>query len=156
MDPLWEQRKRGSVVQQLLKVARRLDEVAVSRVRARHGAEGLRTAHTRLFPHLDLQGTRLTVLAQRLGVSKQAAGQLVDELEAMGILERVPDPDDGRAKRIRFVGGTEALAEGLAVLEGLRADLEAVLGAEAVGRLHRDLDALEAALDDGRIGLAEG
>ncbi|MEO2006862.1 MAG: hypothetical protein ABGY41_22515, partial [Candidatus Poribacteria bacterium] len=37
-----------------------------------------------LFPHIDFEGIRLTVLAARLGISKQAVGQLVGELQSMG------------------------------------------------------------------------
>ena len=65
----------------------------------------IRPAHTALFPHIDLSGTRQTALARRMGVSKQAVGQLVSELEQMGALERVPDPSDGRARLVRFAAG---------------------------------------------------
>ena len=44
-----------------------------------------------------LEGTRLTVLAERLGVSTQATRQLVDEREEMGFVERARDPADARA-----------------------------------------------------------
>ena len=80
---------------------------------------------------------RLTELARRVGVSKQAVGQLVDELVQMGALGRVPDPGDGRAKRIRFAQG--ALLHGLGVLGEVEAELAAQLGEARAAALHATL-----------------
>jgi MarR family transcriptional regulator, temperature-dependent positive regulator of motility len=127
-----EQAKAASTLQLLFKAARLLDERAVARVRAEaaHAAAALRTAHTALFPHIDFTGVRLTELAQKVGSSKQAVGQLVDDLEAMGVVERIADPADGRAKRIRFSRrGQEAMLHGLAVLRQMEAELAAEIGA---------------------------
>lgn len=69
--------KRESVGQLLLKCARLLDERAVARVNREGGAQArLRPAHTRLVPHIEPEGTRLTELARRLGITKQAVGQV--------------------------------------------------------------------------------
>jgi DNA-binding MarR family transcriptional regulator len=135
-----EKAKRGSVAQLLFKCARLLNELAIARARERTGLD-VRVAHTALFPHIDLDGTRLTELARRLGVSKQAAGQLVDEMVELGVLERVADPDDARAKRIRFArrGGALALMEGFAVLGELEKTLAQKLGNKRVDALHGTL-----------------
>ncbi len=52
--------------------------------------------------HLDPTGTRLTTLAERAGMSKQAMTTLVSECEAWGIVEREADLRDARAKLVRF------------------------------------------------------
>jgi DNA-binding MarR family transcriptional regulator len=52
--------------------------------------------------HLALRGSRLTELAHSAGMSKQAMGDLVDQCEAWGLVRRVPDPLDARAKRVVF------------------------------------------------------
>jgi DNA-binding MarR family transcriptional regulator len=49
-----------------------------------------------------LEGSRLTVLAQRAGMSKQAMGKLVDQCLAWGLVLREPDARDARARRIQF------------------------------------------------------
>jgi len=127
--------KAGSALQLLFKAARLVNERAIRLVRERSG-QPVRVAHTALLPHLDLEGTRLTELARRLEVSKQAAGQLVDELEAMGQLERVPDPDDARAKLVRFSRrGRKGLLEGLAVLGELERELSTTLGEDGIEAL---------------------
>lgn len=56
----------------------------------------------RLIANLDEGGTRLVILAERTRIAKQTALALVDRLESAGYLERVPDPDDGRARLIRL------------------------------------------------------
>jgi len=59
-------------------------------------------AHVHVTRHLDLQGTRLTELAQKAGMSKQAMGDLVDQCEAWGLVTRDPDPRDARARLVQF------------------------------------------------------
>lgn len=128
MSATLERAKRASTLQVLFRTARLLDAAAVARVRRVHGVPDLRPAHTAVLPHIALEGTRLTTLAARMGVSKQAAGPLVDDLVAQGLLERVPDPSDRRARLIRFVDGGAGLLAGISVLAALEDDLAAHLG----------------------------
>jgi DNA-binding MarR family transcriptional regulator len=145
-----EREKAQRTLQLLFKAARLYNERAIARVRARTG-KPVRVAHTALFPHLDLDGTRLTDLAARLGVTKQAAGQLVDELEAMGMLERVSDPTDARAKLVRFSRrGQRGLLDGLAVLKELEDELRGVIGEPRMRALHDALARIVAAAAPGQ------
>ncbi len=48
------------------------------------------------------EGARLTTLARMAGMTKQSMGALVDALEHGGYVERVDDPDDRRASRVRL------------------------------------------------------
>ena len=57
---------------------------------------------TNLFHHLRGGGLRLTELAERTHTTKQALLYTINQLEAAGYVERVPDPTDGRAKIIRL------------------------------------------------------
>jgi DNA-binding MarR family transcriptional regulator len=59
-------------------------------------------AHIHITRHLALQGSRLTDLAQRAGMSKQAMGDLVDQCEAWGLVTRESDARDARARVVRF------------------------------------------------------
>lgn len=143
-----EAEKRASVAQLLFKCARLVNERALGRVRERRGIP-IRAAHTALFPHIDVtRGSRLTDLAEALGVSKQAVGQLVDELCDMGMLERRPDPEDGRAKRVCYTNlGRQGLFDGLAILREEERCMEQAIGAKRFAQLHAALIALEAMLD---------
>lgn len=59
-------------------------------------------AHIHITRHLDLDGTRLTDLAAKAGMSKQAMGDLVNQCEAWGLVTREADPRDARARMVRF------------------------------------------------------
>jgi len=132
-----EAKKARSTLQLLFRAARLLNERAIAKTQKRIKLP-VRVAHTTLLPHIDLEGTRLTELARRLGVTKQAAGQLVDELEAMGMLERTPDPADARAKLVCFSPrGKKALLDGLGTLQEMEGELEALLGRADLAALHR-------------------
>lgn len=143
----FEEAKRASVAQLLFKCARLLNEQAIDKVRSQAKLPNFRMAHTHLFPHIDLTGTRLTDLAARLGVSKQAVGQLVTELEAMGTLERIPDPTDGRAKLICFSEkGKLGLFKGMHILSDMDQELAGKIGRRQMAQLHKALLALETVL----------
>jgi DNA-binding MarR family transcriptional regulator len=78
-------------------------------------------AHIHITRHLELQGTRVTDLAVRAGMSKQAMGDLVDQCAAWGLVTREADPRDARARVVRFT------PTGLAWLQAFK---EAVAQAE--------------------------
>jgi DNA-binding MarR family transcriptional regulator len=59
-------------------------------------------AHHPVFESIDPDGTRLTVLAERAGMTHQSMSELVGSMVAVGYLERLPDPADGRAKLVRL------------------------------------------------------
>ncbi|MCA9640446.1 MAG: winged helix-turn-helix transcriptional regulator [Polyangiaceae bacterium] len=143
-----EAAKQASLGQLLFKCSRLFNEQALRLASQRWGVP-VRMAHTTLFPHIDLEGTRLTTLADRVGVSKQAVGQLVDDLVDFDLVERVPDPSDGRAQLVRFTErGRRGLLEGLEVLEELRGDLGRRLGNEQILRdLLTSLQSLLGALE---------
>lgn len=147
--PALEQEKRASVGQLLLKCARLLDERAVARVNRAAGQPLIRPAHTKLLPHIDFAGTRLGDIARRIGITKQAVGQLVAELGEMGVVELLPDPKDRRAKLVRFTSkGTAAIRHGLDVLRAIEAELGARIGEGQMRTLHRTLLALLPALEE--------
>jgi DNA-binding MarR family transcriptional regulator len=64
-------------------------------------------AQARLAQRIADGGSRLTDLAQQAQVTKQTASVLVQALEQIGFVERVPDPSDGRARLIRFTEAGE-------------------------------------------------
>jgi DNA-binding MarR family transcriptional regulator len=64
------------------------------------GFADVRPAHGFAFARLAPAGATVSELALHLGMTRQAAGQLVDDLEAKGYLQRRPHPDDGRARLV--------------------------------------------------------
>jgi DNA-binding MarR family transcriptional regulator len=62
------------------------------------GYQDLRPVHGMVFQILRGSGTTATELATRLGVTKQAAGQIVDYLEQRGYVRRERHPEGGRRR----------------------------------------------------------
>jgi DNA-binding MarR family transcriptional regulator len=83
----------------LLAVAGELTQRIHDGVVAR-GFEGIRPAHGFAFARLAPDGATVTELASHLGVTKQAASQLVDEIVRKGYAERRPHPEDARARLV--------------------------------------------------------
>ena len=85
--------------------------LALSNLAAR---EQVTAAHIHITRHLARDGSRLTDLAQRAGMTKQAMGALVDQCMAWGLVTREDDPLDARARIVRFT------PDGLAWLDAFR------------------------------------
>src|SRR6266542_6437892 len=85
------------------------------------GFDDLDAAHLNVFQYPGPQGARPTELAGRLRISKQALNYLLRELERLGYLERRPDPDDLRSKRVtltrRGTAAIHVIREAVAELE---------------------------------------
>lgn len=68
-------------------------------------------AQARIGQRIADGGSRLTELAEQAQVTKQTASLLVTALEREGLIERVPDPADGRASLIRFTPKGQAASQ---------------------------------------------
>lgn len=105
-------------------------------------------AQARLAQRIAEDGTRLTELADRAGVTKQTASLLVAALEREGLVERVPDPEDGRARLIRLSArGREAAQRAMEVVIGVESEWTAHLGPELTERLREALVRLSEVTD---------
>ena len=97
-------------------------------------------AQSRLAQRIADDGSRLTELADRAQVTKQTASVLVSALERQGLVERVPDPDDGRAQLIRLSSrGREAASHAMQVVLGVEREWTEHLGPELAGQLRQGL-----------------
>ena len=73
-------------------------------------SDGLSLTAAATLATLDRSGPcRLTALAAHEGVTQPAMTQLVDRLQGAGLLDRVPDPSDGRVVQVRITGEGRAL-----------------------------------------------
>jgi DNA-binding MarR family transcriptional regulator len=99
-------------------------ELAIAELHRRLHEEGfdeVRPGHGCVFRFVDVEGSRLTDLADRSGFTKQAVGEVASDLERLGYVERAPDPGDRRAKLIRLTDrGSEAQRAALRIF----ADIE--------------------------------
>lgn len=95
------------------------------------GFVDLRPSHLVVFQHMAFEGSRVTDLAERVQMTKQSMGALVDHLVAGGYVERSADPDDGRARIIRRTErGMVVERSARASISALEAEWAAALGAD--------------------------
>src|SRR5436305_14936990 len=115
---------------------RRVAETSYSDIRITHGC---------VFGNIEPDGSRLTDLAERAHMTKQSVGEVATELEQRGYLERVPDPNDGRAKIIRLTArGQEAQAVGRRVIDEIEQEWAERFGVERIAALRDALEAVTA------------
>jgi DNA-binding MarR family transcriptional regulator len=96
-----------------------------------------------LLRHLGPQPVSQAEIAARAGLTKQAVQQHLDALAADGIVERIPDPDDARRRRVRLTrAGLAALAAGDRIKARLDAEDAARLGEARYAALRQGLVAL--------------
>ena len=105
---------RHANIGRLLNSAVRRFEARVLELMSASGHVETRIAHVNVTRNLDVDGTRLTELARRASMSKQAMGELVDQCVDLGLVDRIVDPSDGRARIITFT------AAGLTWLDAFR------------------------------------
>ena len=93
--------------------------------------------------HVSDTGSRVTDLAQLAQVSKPTVVYLVNDLERLGYVERVPDPSDGRAKLVRLTErGRQAQQAAREIVAEIEADWSNLLGRRDFATLRRLLERL--------------
>ncbi|MGH2982990.1 MAG: MarR family winged helix-turn-helix transcriptional regulator [Solirubrobacterales bacterium] len=124
-------------------------ELAIDELHGRLGDEGypdIRPGHGCVFRFIEPGGSRLTQIATRAGMTKQAVGEVVADLERLGYVERVPDPNDRRAKIIRLSErGWDAERVALGILADIERRWAREVGEQRVAELRETIEAVLAA-----------
>jgi DNA-binding MarR family transcriptional regulator len=113
----------------LAKASQRWNEVLAARFAAEGFAEVRPSYGSVLIPLLEEDGLRMGEIARRARLSKQTITTLVGLCERDGLVERHPDPTDGRAIVVRLTARARRfrpVAE--RVLGELEREVEALLG----------------------------
>lgn len=109
------------------------------------GYADLRPTHGCVFRFVREDGMRLTDLAGFAGITKQSAGELVDDLVNLGYVERIADPNDRRAKLICLTErGREAQRVGFGIFAELEQRWAAHFGQERFEQLRELLEEIAA------------
>lgn len=97
-------------------------------------------AQARIAARIGPHGTRVSELAEQARVTKQSAGFLVEQLEAAGYVERVPDPADRRARLVRLTARADRVVEAAnAEVERVLAEWADHVGADRLRQVHETL-----------------
>ena len=106
---------------------------------------GVRPAHGYAFQAIGGDGTTAGELGRRLGITKQAAGQMVDEQARLGYVVREPDPGDARRRLVRLTPrGVDCLRASAEIFDELMSEWRRASGAEAVTAALHALGGLDA------------
>jgi DNA-binding MarR family transcriptional regulator len=115
------------------------------------GITDITVAQARVAARISPDGSRVSELAEQARVSKQSAAFLVDQLEAAGYVERVPDPSDGRARLVRLTARTRRVAEVAdAEVERVLAEWADRVGEDRLRQVHETLRDLREITDPWR------
>lgn len=99
-----------------------------------------RAVHHNVMAHVTYDGVRLTDLAERAGITKQAMSELVRDLVQRGYLRTRPDPEDGRAKLITFTSrGRQAVDAATTAFRSIDRALADQIGSQALETLRHSL-----------------
>lgn len=127
-DPALEEAARRSIGVLPL-IAHRVEEELRETTRTK-GHDVLQLSHARLIALIGHEGARVSEMARRQGVSRQATSATVRSLESLGYARRETDEGDGRAVRVVLTRrGTELIRDSLQALEELERDFRKILGA---------------------------
>ena len=104
-----------------------------------------------IFFYLREGGLRLTELAELARTTKQAMLYTVNQLEAAGYVERVPDPTDGRAKIVRLTErGLEVRRVADEIIAGIEEECARRLGERKMRRFEDLVKEVSGVLQENR------
>lgn len=107
----------------------------------RRGHTSLTPSLIALLPHLEQSGSRVSDVAERAGITKQAVSKLVQELVRLGYVARAPDRDDGRAQVVTFTPtGDTLLADIRRTIRIIERAYAGAIGDGGLVQLHALLD----------------
>jgi DNA-binding MarR family transcriptional regulator len=130
-------RREQMLLRLLFRATHAMNAEMAARLRTR-GYKRFQPTFTALLAHLDTEGTTISALARRAGTSRQAVSQLVQAIEEAGLVERSPNPADGRSIVVRHTdAGRQILLDALDVMSAIEADYAELTGGSDLAELKR-------------------
>lgn len=111
------------------------------------GHPNLKMSFSAVLTHLAFAETRLVDIAEQAGMSKQAIGQIADEIETLGYIRRIPDPNDRRAKNLVFTAkGEHLIDQSIQALKEIEQELVKEIGTQEFEQFKHLLNRLSESL----------
>ena len=138
---------RGPLLGALLRLASQAMNERFNRWIESSEFAGVQPAHSAAIQPLweAPEGARITALARASRITKQSMSALIADLETAGYVERVDDPDDARATRVRLTAYGRAYGRAVrAFTRSIEAEWAERIGAQRVDELRATLELLRA------------
>ena len=98
--------------------------------------------------HTDREGTPSTQLGPKMGMEPTSLSRSLRNMESIGLIERLPDPIDGRVMRVFLTKqGVAARRQARDLVITVNSRLRELLGTESVTRLLEEMKRLNEILD---------
>ena len=140
-------RRETMLLRQLFRATHTMNATMTQRLRALGWVE-FQPVFTSVLGHLDTEGTTVTTLSERTGTTRQAVSQLTRSMEQLGLVEREPNPSDGRSVIVRHTQkGRQILLDALDVMTAIETEYAEQVGPASLSELKDHLVALLSAID---------
>ena len=123
---------------------------------AERGFPEVRVSHNAVFATLQAEGSRVSDMAARAGITKQSLAAIVKDLEGAGLVTVSPDPADGRAKVVKYTErGLQCARGGAAYLREVEEALATLIGRDRLDDLRELLVQTAVHFETGRAQRGE-
>jgi MarR family transcriptional regulator, temperature-dependent positive regulator of motility len=115
------------------------------------GYDDLKVSFSAVLSNMSFEGSKLVDIAKRTNMTKQALGQIANEIEALGYVKRVPDAKDGRAKNLVFTNrGVQLISNSITAVMEIEREFSDLIGIEKISQLKAIINELATAIEGRR------
>jgi DNA-binding MarR family transcriptional regulator len=133
-------RERAGNLRQLLLGAHRALNRRIAKGLNQLGYDHVRPMHLALYSNIDFDGTKITDLSERAGMTVQGMGQIVIELEGLGYVSRTVHETDRRVRMVHLTdAGWKLMLDSIESLRNIESEYEDMLRPGALGSLRNAL-----------------
>jgi DNA-binding MarR family transcriptional regulator len=139
-EPEWLVERRRSLGRHLYTLYRIYDSRVLAGLHSA-GFTDIRPVHTDIVRSVDVGGSRVTDVASRCNITKQAAGQVIKELVSLGYVSQMTDRKDTRVRMVIFTAkGMDLIVHLGGIFKRIDSKLAAVIGIKELATFRSQVD----------------
>jgi DNA-binding MarR family transcriptional regulator len=139
-EPKWLTERHRSLGRHLYTLYRIYDSRVLAGLHSA-GFKDIRPVHTDIVRSVDVGGSRVTDVATRCNITKQAAGQVIKELVSLGYLSQMTDRKDTRVRMVIFTSKGMSLIVHLGgIFKRIDSQLAGVIGKKELAAFRLQVD----------------
>jgi DNA-binding MarR family transcriptional regulator len=139
-EPEWLVERRRSLGRHLYTLYRIYDSRVLAGLHSA-GFTDIRPVHTDIVRSVDVGGSRVTDVATRCNITKQAAGQVIKELVSLGYVSQMTDRKDTRVRMVIFTAkGMDLIVHLGGIFKRIDGKLAAVIGKKELSTFRLQVD----------------